>query len=63
MDKFIEIDRNVEYAQAANCLLCVHVGCTAIFFGTGAGGYGARLELFTPFQRFRFRGRISRKGG
>lgn len=59
MGKFIQIDRDCAYAQAANCLLCIHVGGTAIFIGGGAGGYGARLELFTPMRRFRFRKRIA----
>lgn len=56
--RFIEIDRNCSYVQAANCLLCIHVGGTAIFFGTGAGGFGARLELFTDGRKFRWRGRV-----
>lgn len=54
----MEIDRNVEYAQAANCVLCIHIGTTAVFLGTGAGGFGGRLELFTPRHRFRWRPRI-----
>ena len=54
----MEIDRNVEYVQAANCVLCIHIGTTAVFFGIGAGGFGARLELFTPCRSFRWRNRI-----
>jgi hypothetical protein len=57
--KWIEMDRNVLYVQAANCLFCLHIGNTAIFVGVGAGGYGARLELFTDMRWFRFRRRIS----
>lgn len=53
----MEIERNVMYAQAANCRLAIQIGCTVIFFGTGAGGFGARLELFTPYHWFRFRRR------
>ena len=59
MAKFMDIERGWDYVQAANCLLCIHIGRTAIFFGAGVGGYGARLELFTPMQRFRFRKRIA----
>jgi hypothetical protein len=58
MGKFMEVSRDTYYAQAANCLFCLHIGYTAIFFGIGAGGYGARLELFTPSRLFRFRHRI-----
>ena len=54
----MEIIRRVEYMQAANCRLVVHVGCTAFVWGTGSGGYAARIEIFTPLHWFRFRRRI-----
>lgn len=54
----MEIIRNVEYMQAANCRLVIHIGATAFVWGTGCGGYATRIELFTPCQRFRLRRRI-----
>lgn len=56
--KWVEVDRDVSYVQASNCLACLHVGGTAIFFGVGAGGFGARLEVFTDTRWIRFRRRI-----
>lgn len=58
MNKLIEIYRNCSYAQAKNCLFCLHIGGTAIFIGNGVGGFGARLEILTDSHRFRFRRRI-----
>jgi hypothetical protein len=50
----IEIQRNTVLTQAANCHLCLHIGEVAIYFGKRNGqGYGLRVELFTPCQRFR----------
>lgn len=61
MMKLIQIERGYSYAQAANCLFCLHIGGTVISIGTGAGGFGARLELFTDLHRFRFRRRTREK--
>ncbi|MET3710356.1 hypothetical protein ABIC65_001036 [Sphingomonas trueperi] len=57
----MNIERDVWYMQAANCRLAIHIGTTAVLFGVGAGGYGARIELFTPLRVFRFRRRIPDK--
>lgn len=54
------IERNTAYMQAANCRFVLHIGSTAFVFGDGAGGYAARLELFTPCRWFRFRRRIAK---
>jgi hypothetical protein len=48
------IMHNTAHAQAANCHLCLHIGTTAIFFGERKGkGYGLRIEILTPMQKFR----------
>ena len=55
MRRFVTVYRDTAYLQAANCLLCVHVGTTAWVFGWLLGGYGARLEIATPLRWFGFR--------
>lgn len=54
----MKIVKNVAYMQAANCRLVIHIGSIAFVFGDRAGGYATRIEIFTDFQRFRFRRRI-----
>jgi hypothetical protein len=49
----IEIQRDVYSTQAKNARFCLHIGNTAVLFGTRPG-FAARLELFTHFHRFRF---------
>lgn len=50
----MKIYRDIGYAQAANCHLCLHIGRTAIFFGNRGGrGYGLRVEIMTPEVKFR----------
>ena len=50
----MRIVKNVEYLQAKNCRLCIHVGLTAFIFGEGWKGKATRVEIFTPLHRFRF---------
>jgi len=54
--KKIRVQRNVAYVIPRNCWLCLHVGTTAIYFGSREipGVTPRRLELFTPWQRFRW---------
>ena len=48
------IYRDIEYIQAANCHLCLHIGTTAYIWGRRAGkGCGLRIELFTPLHKLR----------
>ena len=48
-----ETIHHIAYAQANNCLLCLHIGRTAVYFGWVPGLVGLRVELFTPLCRFR----------
>ena len=51
----LSIYRDTEYMQAANCWLCLHIGTTAYVVGSWSQGYGLRIEIATPQQRFRVR--------
>lgn len=50
----IQIRHNVEYTQAYGCRFCLHIGATAIYFGSGVKGAGPRLEICTPLHWFRW---------
>ena len=52
----ISIDGEVASTQATNCVFCLHISSTAIYFQHGDHNLcsGRRLELFTPFHRFRY---------
>lgn len=50
-----KIYKDTAYMQAANCWLCLHIGSTALVVGRWLGGYGMRIEIATPEQRFRIR--------
>jgi hypothetical protein len=54
----IKIQRDVIYTQAKNCRLCLHIGTVAIFIGHQYKE-GLRIELLTPFHKFRiYKGEI-----
>lgn len=50
--RLIHIKRNVASTQAYGAWLCLHIGTVAIFLGS-RNGHALRIELFTPFHRFR----------
>jgi hypothetical protein len=48
----VQIKKDVLYAQAKNCSLCLHIGTVAFLFGRGKW-FHKRIELFTPLHIFR----------
>lgn len=48
------VKRGVAYTQAYGCRFCLHVGGTAVFFGSRTDGSGPRLEICTPYRWFRW---------
>jgi hypothetical protein len=52
---------NVAYIQPRGHMLCLHVGSWVVLFGPNRDHATVRLELFTPFHRFRLSGPWMRK--
>lgn len=50
----MSIIRDCYYTQAYGCWFCLHIGSTALLFGSGANGSGPRLEICTPARWFRW---------
>jgi hypothetical protein len=51
----IEAKNGIAVTQTKGCRFCLHIGGRVWYFGEkGPGGYGARLELMTPFHWFRY---------
>ncbi len=49
----MQVLTNVAFCQGAGCRFALHIGSVFIAFGRRPG-IGARLELFTPFHKFRW---------
>ena len=52
--RLFDVQKNVEFTQARNCLFCLHFGTTAIYLGIGLRKLGKKIELFTPIHKFRY---------
>lgn len=50
----IQVIRNVASTQAYGCKFCLHIGGTALMFGSVSGGRGPRLEILTQLHWFRY---------
>jgi hypothetical protein len=56
--RLIEVRRNVYSTQTKGCWGAIHVGMTVLYLGWDSRrkGSGWRLELCTPFRKFRWAG-------
>ena len=50
----IFIRRNIMYTQGVSTYFCLHIGTIVIMFGFKPNYMGPRLELFTPYHKFRW---------
>lgn len=53
--RLFTVYRDVFATESKNCLGVVHIRMTVIAIWQGARKQGFRLELFTPYHKFRFR--------